>query len=752
MTEVTDLNALEQLCGLCGIDSAYTDIWGNQHAASVQSLQELLASIGVNVLDNTSLDTELKKHRQRSWRRMLAPVQVERVSTSPIGIHIVLPFTESKVALEWSLRSEEGREWRGKTLSTDLKLLEQAVVDGMEMARYVFAMPGNPPAGYHRFELKCNPGNNASLRLVVVPDKCFQPPALVGEGKVWGPAVQLYALRSRRNWGIGDFTDLLRLVEDCRESGANIIGLNPLHALFPHNPPHASPYSPSSRQFLNILYIDVETIPEFAECKAAQKTVAHPDFQAQLQSLRKSESIDYTAVAAVKRPVLEQLYQYFRMHHIASNTDRGQAFKDFTEQHGDGLYYHALYEALQEHLHEQDSTIWGWPAWPEVFQNPRSDEVQQFAAARRDRVEFFQYLQWQADSQLAAAGRRSFELGLGIGLYQDLAISVDRAGAEVWANRNLYVSNVVIGAPPDDFNLHGQNWGLPPWNPESLFESAYSPFIETLRTNMQHSGAVRIDHVMGLMRLFWVPEGSIPEHGTYVHYPFDDLLGILALESQRNRCLVIGEDLGTVPDSVRKSLASLGVLSYRLLYFEKDAQGDFKPPASYPDQALVAIGTHDLPTLSGFWHGDDLAERAALGQFPSEAARDKQVVGRAEDRARLLIALEREKLLPATLTIHPVSSPDMTPELACAVHAYLAKAPSKIMLVRLEDIFGQRKQVNLPGTSSERPNWRYRLTVDIEDLAVDSRWHKLATMMQTRRTTTPAQGRRERTTVIPTDT
>jgi (1->4)-alpha-D-glucan 1-alpha-D-glucosylmutase len=752
VTDVTDLNALGQLCRLCGIDTGYTDIWGNQHAASVKSLQALLASIGINVDDDANLNTELKKHQQRSWRRMLAPVQVERVSTSPIGIPIVLPFTKSKVALEWSLRTEEGGAWRGKTLSTALKLLEQAVVDGMGMARYVLTLPKNPPAGYHRFELKSIPGKTASLSLIVVPDKCFQPPALAGAGKVWGPAVQLYALRSRRNWGIGDFTDLRRLVEDCRQFGADIIGLNPLHALFPHNPPHASPYSPSSRRFLNMLYIDVEAIPEFSECEAAQTTVAHPDFQARLQPLRKSESVDYTAVAAVKRPVLEQLYQYFRKHDIASNTDRSQAFKNFTQQHGDALYRHALYEALQEHLHEQDSTIWGWPVWPEVFQNPRSNEVQQFATARRDRVEFFQYLQWQADMQLAAAGRRSLELGLGIGLYQDLAISVDRAGAEVWANRDLYVSNAVIGAPPDDFNLHGQNWGLPPWNPESLIESAYAPFIETLRANMQHSGALRIDHVMGLMRLFWVPEGGAPDHGTYVGYPFDDLIGILALESQRNRCLVIGEDLGTVPDSVRKSLASLGVLSYRLLYFERDAQGDFKPPASYPDQALVAIGTHDLPTLSGFWHGDDLAERTALGHFPSETARDRQVIGRAEDRARLLIALEREKLLPATLTIHPVSSPDMTPELACAVHAYLANAPSKIMLVQLEDIFGQRKQVNLPGTSSERPNWRYRLTVDIEDLAADSRWHKLATMMQTRRPTTPASARRARAAVIPTAT
>ncbi|MCR4300453.1 MAG: 4-alpha-glucanotransferase, partial [Sulfuricaulis sp.] len=415
-------------------------------------------------------------------------------------------------------------------------------------------------------------------------------------------------------------------------------------------------------------------------------------------------------------------------------TERAHAFMAYREQEGEALYRHALYEALQEYFHARDTAIWGWPVWPEAYRDPRSPDVRKFAEEHRSRVEFFQYLQWQADNQLAACGRRSLELCLGVGLYQDLAVSVDRAGAEVWANQSLYVVHANIGAPPDEYSLNGQNWGLPPWNPDELHESAYAPFIATLRANMRNSGALRIDHVMGLMRLFWVPEAGGPADGTYVHYPFDDLLGILALESRRNNCLVVGEDLGTVPDEVRTKLAALGVLSYRLLYFEKDEKGDFRPPVTYPAQALVAVSTHDLPTLSGYWHGEDLSERDALGHFPSEADRDKQVVGRATDRARLLLALDRDKLLPPGLTVHPVSSPEMTPELACAIHDYLAHAPSKIMLVQIEDVLGQRRQVNMPGTSDERPNWRYKIGVDLEDLMLDTRWRELASVLRTHRT------------------
>lgn len=726
---MNDPETLERLCRDFGIDTAYIDIWGKTHAVSPQSANTLLMALGIHAEDEAHRREALAARDRRRWLRLLSPGQVVRASAASWSVDITLPQAHTGTPLEWTLRLEDGVMKQGKTRPADLEKLAEHIVDGTAMVRYRLTLTEILPSGYHRFEAK-HGKKSASMSLIAAPTTCFQPPVLDGDGKVWGPGVQLYAVRSRRNWGIGDFTDLHQIVEDCSHAGASIIGLNPLHAMFPHNPPHASPYSPSSRLYLNILYIDVEAIPEFAECEPVRQRVAASEFQARLQALRAVESVDYPGVAAMKRPILEELFEHFRTQHAARNTDRARAFSTFRGREGEALHRHTLHEALQEQFHAQDPSIWGWPVWPEPYRDPCSPEVRQFAEEHRSRVEFFQYLQWQADSQLAACGRRSMERRLGIGLYQDLAVSVDRAGAEVWANQSLYVACASIGAPPDDFSLNGQNWGLPPWNPNELQESAYAPYIATLRANMRHSGALRIDHVMGLMRLFWVPEEGGPADGTYVHYPFDDLLGILALESNRNNCLVVGEDLGTVPQEVRTKLSALGVLSYRLLYFEKDEQGDFRSPAAYPEQALVAVSTHDLPTLSGYWHGEDLSERAALGHFPSEADRDKQVIGRATDRARLLLALDREKLLPPGLTVHSVSSPELTTELMCAIHEFLGHAPSKILLVQIEDVLGQRRQVNMPGTSDERSNWRHKIGIDLEDLMPDPRWRKLISVLR----------------------
>ncbi|MBI3067610.1 MAG: 4-alpha-glucanotransferase, partial [Betaproteobacteria bacterium] len=339
----------------------------------------------------------------------------------------------------------------------------------------------------------------------------------------------------------------------------------------------------------------------------------------------------------------------------------------------------------------------------------------------RDEVEFHEYLQWQAELQLAAAGRRSWELGLGVGIYQDLALGADAGGAETWGNRALYADSVSIGAPPDDFSLKGQDWGLPPFIPERLVESGYEPFIAALRANMRYAGALRIDHVMGLARLFWVPSGRDPGRGAYVSYPLGDLLGILALESERNRCLVIGEDLGTVPEVIWRALPELGALSYRVLYFEKEPDGNFKAPAAYPVDALVAVSTHDLPTLRGYWLGRDLEVREQLGLFPSVAMRDKLAAARARDRTRLLVALQRHGLLPEGVGPDPAVLPDLPSELLRALHVFLARAPAKVMVVQLEDALGQAEQANLPGSMGRHPNWRHRLALDFERWTKDER-------------------------------
>src|SRR6185503_6644622 len=326
-------------------------------------------------------------------------------------------------------------------------------------------------------------------------------------------------------------------------------------------------------------------------------------------------------------------------------TERGRAFRSFQADGGERLRQHALFEALQDHFHREDKSVWGWPVWPEAYRRPDSPEVARFAEIHAERVELYQYLQWQVALQLEQAAAHAQALELPVGLYQDLAISVDRGGAESWAHQDLYAVGASVGAPPDEVNLTGQNWGLPPLRPARLRAARYDPFIATLRANMRYAGALRFDHVMGLARLYWIPPGASAADGAYVHYPFDDLLSILALESHRNRCMVIGEDLGTVPDEVRTGLARTGVLSYRLLYFERTAAGDFKAPADYPVDALVAATTHDLATLPGYWEGHDLELRHELGLFSSEAQRQQYVANRTEERARLARALDQKKLL-----------------------------------------------------------------------------------------------------------
>jgi len=524
-------------------------------------------------------------------------------------------------------------------------------------------------------------------------------------------ATQLYGLRSERNWGIGDFTDLATLVKWCANEGGGVIGVNPLHALFPHNPSHASPYSPSSRLLLNILYIDIEAVPDFFECGDTCDLVGAPPFQSRLDNLRKKKLVDYPEVKALKLTILNDLFRSFKGVHLLQETERGKAFRRFIEEEGEFLYRFALFEALQEHFHGQDPTVWGWPVWPEPYRDPESSEVEEFAEKYRERVEFYLYIQWEADRQLHQAGLTCLENSLPVGLYLDLAVSIDSGGAEAWANQDLYALDLSVGAPPDDFNLNGQNWGLPPVIPHHLREKAYAPFIATLRHSMRHAGAVRIDHIMALMRLFCIPRGSPAGEGAYLHFPFEELLGIVALESRRNSCLVIGEDLGTVPDTVREGMARRGILSYKLFFFEKEWEGDFRAPRDYPADALVSVSTHDLPTLKGYWEGADLSLRRKLNLFPSEEACVNQHEARERDRAALLRALDREGLLPEGASTDPASWAEMTVELSAAIHAYLARTACSIQMVQIEELLNQGEQANIPGTTKEHPNWRRKLSI-----------------------------------------
>jgi len=712
--------ALEELCRLYGVIPEYTDIWGKAQRASDETIVALLKALGAIAGDNN--DPERARHAQEAgrWRTILPPVAVFQTGDSPYRLRLRFSARHERQTYRWSFALEGSQPASGEFRPCDLERLATHQIEGERYSEVAFDWNDALPPGYHRYTLE-GPGldKGAWVSFIVGPARCYVSPAATAGARVWGPVLQLYGVRSERNFGMGDFTDLRTAVELWGRHGAGVAGVNPLHALYPHNPAHTSPYSPSSRLFLNVLYIDVEAVPDVRESAEALAAMGAARFHAALHAARTADLVDYPAVAALKFPLLEIAWSHFRDQHLAHGTERAHAFRQFQEDGGMRLRRHALFEALQAHFHHDDPGVWGWPAWPEAYRRPDSAEVRAFEKAHTDRVEYYEYLQWQAASQLQAAGERAMHLGYGVGVYQDLAISIDRGGAESWANQAVYAVGASVGAPPDEVNLKGQNWGLPPLRPEALRAARYEPFIATLRANMRYSGALRIDHVMGLYRLYWIPPGASAADGAYVRYPFEDLVTILALESHRNECMVIGEDLGTVPDEVREGLADALVLSYRLLFFERTAEGEYVRPADYPVDALVAASTHDLATLAGFWEGYDLEVRHRLDLFPSEAMRGQYVVNRAQERARLALALEREKLLPPG-TVNPVGSP-MTPELALAMHAYLAHTPSRLLVVQPEDVFGVREQANMPGTFQEQPNWRRKLPLALEEMAAVAR-------------------------------
>ncbi|MDD3650866.1 malto-oligosyltrehalose synthase [Immundisolibacter sp.] len=722
--------AVGRLAECCGIAPGYRDVWGRWHSTGVATSQALLAAMGLDPrADPARLAAALE---DADWHRPLAPVLVHALGAA-LDVPLTLPA--GAPAQRWRLTLEDGSGQAGAFDPAGATVFGERRCDGILYRRYVLELPPPEVTGYHQLELESAGADDrppARLTLIVVPVTCFQPPAIGDQRRLWGPTVQLYGLRSARNWGIGDFTDLATLISLTAEVGGGLVGINPLHALFPDQPERCSPYSPSSRRFLNALYVDVDAVIAANDAACTRQYVAEPRFQARLQELRDAELVDYAAVAALKLEVLQQTWRAFVDQHLGSDSPRAAAFERFRAAGGEALQRHALFEALQAHLHGADPAVWGWPAWPAEYHDPNGAAVRRFAAEQADTVAFYAYLQWLADEQLTAAGAHSAQRGLGVGLYQDLAVGVNPGGADTWGRAALYAAGAHIGAPPDTFNLRGQDWGLAPPLPSALREQAYAPFIAALRAVMRPCGVLRIDHVMGLMRLWWVPAGMDPADGAYVAYPFRDLLGILALESQRNQCLVVGEDLGTVPDALRAALAAAGVLGCRLLLFEHDADGRFKPPADYPAQALVAVGTHDLPTLRGYWLGRDLRLREELGLFPSPTAREQAVAERARQRAWLLAALERERLLPDGTGIDPQGVPDVGPELGLAVHRFLARTPCRLLAMQARDLFGLPEQDNLPGSSDGHPNWRRKLP-PLERWAEEPRWQALTAALRAER-------------------
>jgi len=714
---------LEQLVEYRGIESHYNDAWGRPTNIATATKTKLLSAMGYQVDEPNLLLNQVQENSNNAWLSVLNPVQVLRVEEN-LQIVVRLPIelvTDEYIA---HINTELGEIIEHRFVPIDCQLVNVAHIEDMEFQEYLIDIPITLPLGYHSLSLVIDDDELGSMRLIIAPSSCYKPEALLQGQKVWGISVQLYCLRSDNNWGVGDFSDLSFLVEKLAKQGAQFVGLNPIHALYPANPNACSPYGPSSRRWLNFIYIDVTALDGYQQA-STQAVVNDIDFQQKLQKARSTDLVDYELVTELKLNALEKVFAHQNSQYLSKNTKLNKIFKAFVVEGGESLKTLAIYDALQESLVAQQKPSSGWPVFPKELSDFYNPAVKTFSKKNAKRVKFFLWLQWQAALQLEQANQVAEQNKMSIGLYRDLAVGVSEGSAEIWGNKELYCTKASIGAPSDILGPLGQNWGLPPMDPEKLYEQQYQPIIELFDANMRATGALRIDHVMALLRLWWVAKGDDAKEGGYVYYPVDDLLAILALESHRHQSLVIGEDLGTVPDEIRTKLAENGVYSYRVFFFEQADDGGFFSPAHYPEQSMSTLTTHDMPTLTGYWHCDDLALGKKLGLYPTDEILSTLYTSRHENKQSILDTLHGHHSVNDEVgrNGHNVA---MSKALNFGMQLHMAAGSSALLSLQLEDWLEMDKPVNIPGTFNEYPNWRRKLSRNLQDIFNDSSLNNLA--------------------------
>ncbi|MEZ9176073.1 4-alpha-glucanotransferase [Vibrio kanaloae] len=713
-------NVLKQIAEMANIADSYVSAWGDEAQVSDDTITSLLASLGY---DTSSDDALLKSAERKHKKDVLNPVLVLR-DGEPVEVALNLGVSARESEFNWRLETEQGEVLEGYLQS---QVIRDERAEGGPL---VFELPSDLAWGYHKLIVSRKRRKKPyEMTLIITPKACFKQSPIEQGKKLWGPSVQLYTLRTQHNWGIGDFGDLKQLVADIASRGGDFVGLNPIHSLFPANPEGASPYSPSSRRWLNILYIDVSSVPEFALSAEAQQTVGSAEFQQRLQKVREAHWVNYTEVSELKMGILPLLFAEFKTRHLDKNSDRAQAFLAFVEEGGDSLMHQAAFDALHGELHTEDSGMWGWPVFPEKYRTFDSPATQKYIKDNLDQVHLYMYLQWLADCQINDVQSLAEEKGMAVGLYRDLAVGVADSGSETWADQGNLVMDASIGAPPDILGPLGQNWGLPPLNPEVLQETSYDAYIKLLRANMKHCGALRIDHVLGLLRLWWIPKGENATKGAYIYYPVQDMLSILALESHRYQCSVIGEDLGTVPDEIVDILADAGVHSYKVFFFEtSEEDGGFISPKHYASQSMAALCTHDMPTLRGFWHCDDLKMGQDIGLYPDAAQLETLFDDRLECKQGILDSVAWHGFLPEGVG-RDASLVPMDSYLAEALQLHVAAGGSTLLSVQLEDWLEMDKPVNIPGTVDEYPNWRRKLSMNLDEIFAHEGVNRIASKL-----------------------
>lgn len=703
--DVSSWPALLELAGRYGVGTEYWDWQGQHTTVSVATVTAVLGAFGVDASSDEAVDAALRELDERPWRETLPPVVVMSQGTPGS----VLAHVPHGAALRVEVRTEDG-------LVVDARQAEHNVapreVGGRTVGEARFELPADLPLGYHRIHAVTD-DSEADALLVVAPARIDLPPAL--DHQQWGLTAQLYAARSRASWGVGDFADLAGLATWGASLGAAFVLVNPLHAGEPVPPLEPSPYLPTSRRFLNPLYVRVEEIVE-AKGLATTPQVIVERLARTAREATDDGLIDRDVAWGAKLDALELVFGAPR------SAARQQALDAFLAEQGEPLRQFALWCALAELFIETDGPGAPWPAWA---RDPHSPAVAELAEDLGDRVDFFAWLQWVADEQLGAAQAAAREAGMSLGLVTDLAVGVHPSGAETWTLGDALATGVTVGAPPDAFNQRGQDWSQPPWRPDRLAALGYAPYRDMLRTAFRHAGGLRIDHVMGLFRLWCIPAGNPPGEGAYLRYDHEAMVSILLLEAHRAGAFVVGEDLGVVEPFVRDYLRERGVLGTSILWFEWE-DGAPKPPETYRELCLASVTTHDLPPTAGYLAKEHVQLRERLGLL-TRSVEEELAVAEGEQEAFLAMARERG-LLPE----HSEADEEQTVE---ALHALLTRAPSLLLGVAVPDLVGDRRTQNQPGTHREYPNWCVPLTgpdgapVLVDDLATNQRARRLAARM-----------------------
>ncbi|SKA67022.1 4-alpha-glucanotransferase [Succinivibrio dextrinosolvens DSM 3072] len=702
-----------------GIARTYLDATNKLVYISEESRKSLLEILGYPVNDERALQKLLDKEELDEYTSVLDPVTV-LTDEDEHQFYIRTPesFGEDETAqLTVTLKLEDGRKIERNIPLEQVEIADYKNIQGTVYDIRRYKLMSDLPYGYHEcnafIKSKKKTLKSISMSLIVCPSKVYTPKEILEGRKVWGVSSQLYTVRSKNNWGIGDFEDLKQLLLGVYKCGGQFVGLNPMHAGYPAVPDESavSPYSPSSRSFINVIYISVPSVPELLNCKPAQDLIHSEKFQQRLHVLRDKEYVDYRGVIEAKLEVLRVIFDNVKVDDKRSS--RGNKFLRFMEQGGEQLINMATYDALQAHYYESGVNAYSWEVFEKEYQNVNSPFVEQWRKDHYKDVLFYCYLQFLAAEQLDDAYRTAKNAGMMIGTYRDLAVGVAKQSCDVWSDvDNVFSPSGSIGAPPDPLGPLGQSWGLSPMTPNALKKAAYRPMIRMYQANMKSCGAIRIDHAAGLFRLWITKLGSPACEGAYVHYSMHDLLGIIALESHRNKCLVIAEDLGTIPVELTKALKKVGAFSYKIFFDERAEDGGYIAPQDYQSQAMSALTTHDMPTLVGWWNCFDLSLGKELGIYTEEEAINLAEL-RENAKQRILDSMHGLGSVSDDIS-RDAKEVKMTPDFAKALQIHMCKGSCSLFSTQIEDWIGVDKPVNIPGTNTEYPNWRRKLTADLE--------------------------------------